>query len=118
MLKQRAKAVYIIIIALVVGFFVYTSQQPGSWAGFHPFHLGLDLSGGTHLVYSADTSKLASADITASMASLRDVVDRVSTLWAFPSRWSRRRLAAFWLQVHPLISSSLNFRVLPTLIKL
>ena len=76
MLKQRAKAVYIIIIALVVGFFVYTSQQPGSWAGFHPFHLGLDLSGGTHLVYSADTSKLASADITASMASLRDVVER------------------------------------------
>jgi protein-export membrane protein SecD len=81
MFKQRAKAVYILIIALVVGFFVYGSQQPGSWAGFHPFHLGLDLSGGTHLVYSADTSKLSSADIAASMSSLRDVVERrVNTL--------------------------------------
>jgi protein-export membrane protein SecD len=76
MFKQRAKAVYVVIFALLVGFFVYASQVPGSWAGFHPFRLGLDLSGGTHLVYSADVSKLSSADIGPSMASLRDVVER------------------------------------------
>jgi protein-export membrane protein SecD len=76
MFKQRAKAVYVVIFALLVGFFVYSSQYSGTWAGFHPFRLGLDLSGGTHLVYSADVSKLASGDITSSMASLRDVVER------------------------------------------
>ena len=81
MFKQRIKAVYILIFALLIGYFVYASQVAGSWAGFHPFHLGLDLSGGTHLVYSADVSKLGSADITASMQSLRDVVERrVNTL--------------------------------------
>ncbi len=81
MFKQRIKAVYVVIFALLIGYFVYASQVAGSWAGFHPFHLGLDLSGGTHLVYSADVSKLGSADINASMASLRDVVERrVNTL--------------------------------------
>ena len=76
MFKQRIKAVYVLIFALLIGYFVYASQVAGSWASFHPFHLGLDLSGGTHLVYSADVSKLGSADITASMQSLRDVVER------------------------------------------
>jgi len=81
MFKQRIKAVYVVIFALLIGYFVYASQVAGSWAGFHPFHLGLDLSGGTHLVYSADVSKLGSADITASMQSLRDVVEnRVNAL--------------------------------------
>ncbi|HTK33175.1 MAG TPA: protein translocase subunit SecD [Candidatus Paceibacterota bacterium] len=81
MFKQRIKAVYVLIFALLIGYFVYASQVAGSWAGFHPFHLGLDLSGGTHLVYSADVSKLSGDDITSSMASLRDVVERrVNTL--------------------------------------
>ena len=81
MFKQRIKAVYVLIFAILIGYFVYASQVAGSWAGFHPFHLGLDLSGGTHLVYSADVSKLSSADITPSMASLRDVVEhRVNAL--------------------------------------
>jgi len=81
MFKQRIKAVYVLIFALLIGYFIYTSQAAGSWAGFHPFRLGLDLSGGTHLVYSADVSKLGSADITASMQSLRDVVEnRVNAL--------------------------------------
>ncbi len=81
MFKQRIKAVYVVIFALLIGYFVYASQVAGSWAGFHPFHLGLDLSGGTHLVYSADVSKMSGDDITSSMASLRDVVERrVNTL--------------------------------------
>jgi protein-export membrane protein SecD len=81
MFKQRIKAVYVLIFALLIGYFVYASQVAGSWAGFHPFRLGLDLSGGTHLVYSADVSKLASTDISSSMQSLRDVVERrVNTL--------------------------------------
>ncbi len=73
MLKHRAKAVMLLIVAAAIGYFVYASQQPGST---HPFRLGLDLSGGTHLVYQADISKLASSDIKDSMSSLRDVVER------------------------------------------
>ena len=63
----------LLILAAAVGYFVYASQQTGAT---HPFKLGLDLSGGTHLVYQADISKLASTDIADSMSSLRDVVER------------------------------------------
>jgi protein-export membrane protein SecD len=42
----------------------------------YPFKLGLDLSGGTHLVYHADVSKVASGEIKDSMNALRDVIER------------------------------------------
>lgn len=73
MLKHRARAVFLIIFAVLVGYWVYTSEQADS--GRH-FRLGLDLSGGTHLVYKADVSKISPTDISDSMASLRDVVER------------------------------------------
>ncbi len=72
MLKHRARAVFLLIFAAAIGYFVYSSQQPSAK---HAFKLGLDLSGGTHLVYKADISKLAPEDIKDSMASLRDVVE-------------------------------------------
>ncbi len=72
MLKHRARAVFLILVAVAIGYFVYASEQPGS---SHPFRLGLDLSGGTHLVYQADVSKLAPEDIADSMTSLRNVVE-------------------------------------------
>ncbi len=83
MLKHRARAVFVLIFAALIGYFVYTTQIPGTGktAGSKPFRLGLDLYGGTHLVYQADVSKIDSTDISASMASLRDVVERrVNTL--------------------------------------
>ena len=73
MLKHRARAVYLLIIAAIVGYFVYSSSLPG---GSKPFRLGLDLSGGTHLVYQADISKVSASDIADSMSSLRDVVEK------------------------------------------
>ncbi|MFA6315594.1 MAG: protein translocase subunit SecD [Candidatus Paceibacterota bacterium] len=73
MLKHRARAVFLIIIAAVIGYFVYVSNGPEST---RPFRLGLDLSGGSHLVFSADVSKLAPADISDSMTALRDDVER------------------------------------------
>jgi protein-export membrane protein SecD len=73
MLKHRARAVFLVIIAAAIGYFVYVSNQPGS---SHPFRLGLDLSGGSHLVFSADISKLDPADISSSMSALRDDVER------------------------------------------
>ncbi|MDE2038372.1 MAG: protein translocase subunit SecD [Patescibacteria group bacterium] len=73
MLKQRAKAFYVVVLAAAVGYFVYSTNSAGS---SHPFRLGLDLSGGTHLVYQADVSKLDPSSIADSMAALRDSVER------------------------------------------
>src|SRR3989338_7065902 len=42
----------------------------------HPFRLGLDLSGGTHLIYKADVSVVPSDQVTDSMNALRDVIER------------------------------------------
>ncbi len=41
-----------------------------------PFRLGLDLSGGSHLVYKADISAIPSAQVSDSMDALRDVIER------------------------------------------
>ena len=41
-----------------------------------PFRFGLDIQGGTHLVYRADMSAIASGQQSDSMDSLRDVVER------------------------------------------
>ncbi|MFA5022614.1 MAG: protein translocase subunit SecD [Patescibacteria group bacterium] len=41
-----------------------------------PFRLGLDLQGGTHLLYSADVSKIPGADQTAAVEGVRDVIER------------------------------------------
>ena len=41
-----------------------------------PFKLGLDLQGGTHLIYEADLSSIAENEKTNSMEGLRDVIER------------------------------------------
>ena len=42
----------------------------------HPFHLGLDLSGGSYLLYKADISQLPADQVGDSMDALRDVIER------------------------------------------
>lgn len=73
MFAIRYWAVVVLIAAAAVGFFVWHTTGTG---GRFDFKLGLDLSGGSHLAYNADTSKLAAADIPDSLASLRAVVER------------------------------------------
>lgn len=41
-----------------------------------PFRLGLDLQGGTHLVYQADLSNIEAKDYNDSMQGVRDVIER------------------------------------------
>ncbi|HHE76596.1 MAG TPA: protein translocase subunit SecD [Candidatus Parcubacteria bacterium] len=41
-----------------------------------PFKLGLDLQGGTHLVYEADLSNIEESDRSSAMAGLRDIIER------------------------------------------
>jgi len=72
MWQTRAWALLILIVGATIGFFVYHTEVTGSW----PFKLGLDLSGGTELVYRADLSHITSGDVTDSMAALRDTIER------------------------------------------
>lgn len=46
----------------------------GSGKAKHPFRFGLDLVGGTELIYSADTSKVS--DRTGAMEALKEVIER------------------------------------------
>lgn len=72
MLQTRLIAVGILIAGIFLGWFVYSSEVNNT----RPFQLGLDLSGGTHLVYRADTSNLAAGTIEQSMAALRDTIEQ------------------------------------------
>ena len=62
--KKRISTVLILVLALLVAFFVYKSEyklnknfgQASSFLQNHQFRLGLDLSGGSHLIYIADVS--------------------------------------------------------------
>jgi preprotein translocase subunit SecD len=42
----------------------------------HPFRLGLDLSGGSHLIYKADVSGVPAGQVKDSMDALRDIIER------------------------------------------
>jgi preprotein translocase subunit SecD len=62
---------------VLLGWFLYASEtQKSGFASKFPFKLGLDLAGGTELIYKADTSKVAQGDITDAMSTLKDVIER------------------------------------------
>ncbi len=73
MFKVRYSAVVILLLAVLAGYFVWTTTGTG---GRFDFKLGLDLSGGTHLVYTADVSKTPAAEVEDALASLREVIER------------------------------------------
>lgn len=70
---MRYSAVLILIAAAAIGFFIWKTNAPENRFAFK---LGLDLSGGTHLVYDADTSKLPAGQIDESMNALQTVIER------------------------------------------
>ncbi|MBP9842912.1 MAG: protein translocase subunit SecD [Candidatus Pacebacteria bacterium] len=68
------RAIAVVAIISSIGLFVYhnaTSDQAK-----YPFKLGLDLAGGSHLVYEADVSKLDPAEVPQLMGVLRAVIER------------------------------------------
>ncbi len=74
-MKKYAPLIFIIIILVAVagGFFIYPRFIGAS---FQPWRLGLDLVGGSHLVYEVDLSKVAAADVDSVMSGLRDVIEK------------------------------------------
>lgn len=75
MWKMRIIALTLLLAGSGLGFLVYSSETGGFGKNF-PFKLGLDLNGGTHLIYRADVSKVAPGEVSSAMASLRDVIER------------------------------------------
>ncbi|MES2315810.1 MAG: protein translocase subunit SecD [Patescibacteria group bacterium] len=84
MIRKAILAVIILVAAGAVGVFVFKSeprlnpkfQYAHAFFKNHPFRLGLDLSGGSHLTYKADVSGVPAAQISDSMDALRDVIER------------------------------------------
>lgn len=79
MLKKRITALVLLILGALAGYFVYASELAApadSWLSSKKFRLGLDLSGGTHLVYRADVSLVEKGEVDNSMNALRDIVER------------------------------------------
>lgn len=72
MAQKRAWALVVLILGALIGYFVYASQTHG----WRPFELGLDLSGGAHLEYSIDTSKVSASDLSDRLNSLRLLIER------------------------------------------
>jgi preprotein translocase subunit SecD len=88
-MKQRIIAASIIILGLLITYFVYASEpklretnilpvpatSQTNILNTTPFQLGLDLAGGTRLVYKADLSQIQ-GNKSEAMSALRDVIER------------------------------------------
>jgi len=87
--RARLFAVLFLLFGLLLGFLDAPSYAAklfpkqgilSSWtegiASKLPYRLGLDIQGGTHLVYQADLSGINSADYSSSMDAVRDVIER------------------------------------------
>ena len=78
--KNRLKIVAIFILAIFCVLIISPTVPSGTpFENFWnktKFHLGLDLQGGTHLVYRADVSEIDSQDRDSSVEGVRDVIER------------------------------------------
>lgn len=69
----RIFAVALLLIGAALGWFVYTTEVHESR---FPFRFGLDLAGGSHLIYQADVSQVEQGEVKGAMSALREVVER------------------------------------------
>ena len=84
MIKKIILAVVVLLLGSGVALFVFKSEpklnknfdNANSFFKNHPFRLGLDLSGGSHLIYKADISAVSAGEVDDSMSALRDVIER------------------------------------------
>lgn len=84
MKKRVIGALIILALGTYLGMFVFKSEprlntnfeNEKAFYKNHPFRLGLDLSGGSHLVYKADVSEVEKSEVPELMNSLRDVIER------------------------------------------
>src|SRR3989338_887798 len=70
----RIYAFIILLLGILAGTFALPIDIP--FLPEVPYRLGLDLQGGTHLVYQADVSGLPEAEASEAMEGLRYVIER------------------------------------------
>jgi preprotein translocase subunit SecD len=80
--KHRLISLLLVAAAILGVFFIHKTQGNSASNGngqasqsAYAFKLGLDLSGGTHLVYQADVSQIPSGQVDAAMQTLHDVIE-------------------------------------------
>lgn len=71
--KYRIGSVLLILAIVGLGYFLNISQKENARFSFK---YGLDLVGGTELIYRADVSSIDSKDVKNSMETLREVIER------------------------------------------
>lgn len=69
--KHFYTSLILVVVFVILGYFLVLQNREG--ARF-PFSFGLDLVGGTELVYKADTSKVE--DVRSAMETLKEVIER------------------------------------------
>jgi preprotein translocase subunit SecD len=79
MIKTKITAFLVLLVTFGIGFFVYSnepslSKREGEVK--YPFHLGLDLAGGTQITYRADVSELEQEEVSDAMDILKTVIER------------------------------------------
>ncbi len=72
MWQKRLTALLVLVLGVLIGWAVFHWQVTGE----RPFKLGLDLSGGSQLVYDADTSNVPASEIPDSLDALQAVIER------------------------------------------
>lgn len=68
--------ILLIIISLAIFSFFFDYPKRIDHLPWRPFRMGLDLQGGTHLVYKIDLSNVAPGDINGTLEGLRDIMER------------------------------------------
>ncbi len=84
MKKRIILAVLMLVLGAGAALFIYKTEprlnsnfeNEASFLKSYPFRLGLDLSGGSHLIYQADVSGVPEGEVSNSMEALRDVIER------------------------------------------
>ena len=74
MTRFRVFAVVALVIGFLLSYFVWTTQADSTSS--YRFKLGLDLAGGTELVYKADMSQTASGERADALSALQGVIER------------------------------------------
>lgn len=78
-MKKRLSALYIAIILLVSvagALFVYPNKLTPWLDKLQPWKLGLDLVGGSHLIYKIDMSQVPDSERSRTASGLKDVIER------------------------------------------
>lgn len=74
MLTKRIIAGVVLLIGILLGYSLFYGKTTSILG--RQFHLGLDLSGGTSLLYKADVALLPQGQINESMETLRDIIEK------------------------------------------